>query len=204
MNIFITGTGTNVGKTLISSWLTLHTGYSYFKPIQTGTIDGSDSNFVKELTNAKIYPECYCYPEALSPHLAAKKVGETIDPSTIKLPTTGNLIIEGAGGVLVPINYNFLMIDLIKQLKVPVVIVAHSALGTINHSLLTISALRAYDIDILGVILNGEENIDNKEAIELFGKVKVFGNFPLLTEINIDSLLNVSPPADLIKIIKEG
>ena len=99
MKIFITGTDTNVGKTLISSWIALHTGFSYFKPIQTGTRDGSDSLEVQKLSDTKIYPESYAYKEPLSPHLAANLENDMIDIEKIVLPPSRNLIIEVAGGV---------------------------------------------------------------------------------------------------------
>jgi dethiobiotin synthetase len=143
MKIFITGTDTNVGKTLICSWIALHTGFAYFKPIQTGTSDGADSLEVQKLSDAKIYPEIYAYKEPLSLHLAARIEKDTIDIEKIVLPKEKNLIIEGAGGVLVPINDTYLMIDLIKKLGVSVILVTHTTLGTINHTLLSLIYVRA-------------------------------------------------------------
>ena len=173
MKIFITGTDTNVGKTLISSWLALHTGFSYFKPIQTGLKEGRDSSEVQRLANAKIYPESYAYNAPLSPHLAAKIEAEKIDLEKIILPQENNLIIEGAGGVLVPINDKYLMIDLIKKLGAPVIVVARTSLGTINHTLLSLEALRSRNIPIVGVIMNGEQNSQNSNAIELYGQTSI-------------------------------
>lgn len=199
MRIFITGTGTDVGKTLISSWLCLKMGFDYFKPIQTG--QSTDSAQVRELSGTKIYPSIYSYQAPVSPHLAAALENEIIDPTKIVLPDEPNLIIEGAGGLLVPLNKNFLMIDLIQQLNVPVIIVAHSGLGTINHTLLSLEALRARNIAILGVILNGEINTPNKEAIEFYGKVKVLAEIPFLESISQQVLQDI-PLAEVFNDFK--
>jgi dethiobiotin synthetase len=190
MPIFVTGTGTDVGKTVISTWLCLQMGYDYFKPIQTG--DEIDSEFVASIADCNIYPEVYRYKTPVSPHLAAKLENSVIDSTIIKLPEADNVIIEGAGGLLVPINDHFLMIDLIQQLQVPVILVAHSGLGTINHTLLSLEALRARHIPILGVILNGALNAPNKAAIEYYGKIKVLAEMPFLNKINQENLQNVS------------
>jgi len=192
MKIFITGTDTNVGKTLISSWLALHTGFSYFKPIQTGLKEGSDSSEVQRLANAKIYPESYAYNAPLSPHLAAKIEAEKIDLEKIILPQENNLIIEGAGGVLVPINDQYLMIDLIKKLGAPVIVVARTSLGTINHTLLSLEALKSRNIPIVGVIMNGEQNSQNSNAIEFYGQTSILTQFPKLEAVNKDTLQNVA------------
>lgn len=106
--IFITGTGTNIGKTLVSSWLCLHSRYAYFKPIQTGLGEGRDRDTVQQLSEALIYPEAYVYDSPVSPHYAAELENQTIDISSIQLPTHERLIVEGAGGVLVPISHNVL------------------------------------------------------------------------------------------------
>jgi dethiobiotin synthetase len=194
MQIFVTGTDTNIGKTVISTWLCLKSGYQYFKPIQTGSNEGTDSNFVKQIAKAKTHKESHIYQAPLSPHLAAIQENQEINIKNIKLPAVNNLIIEGAGGVLVPINQKFLMIDLIKQLKVPVIIVSPARLGTINHTLLTIKALNLRKIEILGVIMNGasEFDLDNIAAIEFYGKVKVLSSFPRLEKITNDILKSVS------------
>lgn len=192
MQIFVTGTGTNIGKTLVSSWLCLHSRYKYFKPIQTGNIEGTDSDFVSKIANVEIIPEIYSYKAPLSPHLASQLEGEIIDFNQISLPSNdNNIIIEGAGGIFVPINNQFLMIDLIKKLNLPVIIAASSLLGTINHSLMTISILKQYDIKILGVICSGPLNQDNYDAIEHFGKVKILATIPHLDAINTQNLLNI-------------
>lgn len=202
MKIFITGTDTNVGKTLISSWIALHTGFSYFKPIQTGTRDGSDSLEVQKLSDTKIYPESYAYKEPLSPHLAAKLENDIIDIEKIALPQSHNLIIEGAGGALVPINDKYLMVDLIKKLDASVILVARTTLGTINHTLLSLEALRSRNITVLGVIMNGEQNPQNSYSIELYGRISVLAEFPKLESVNMNTLKSVALPEKLKQILE--
>jgi dethiobiotin synthetase len=197
MKIFITGTDTNVGKTVISSWIALHTGFPYFKPIQTGTRDGSDSLEVQKRSNARIYQEIYAYKEPLSPHLAAKLENHRIDIENIVLPPSPHLIIEGAGGVLVPINDTYLMVDLIKKLGAPVILVARTALGTINHTLLSLEALRSRNINVLGVIMNGEQNLQNSHSIERYGRTSVLADFPKLEHISMNTLKRVAMPQKL-------
>ncbi|MDX5462589.1 MAG: dethiobiotin synthase [Wolbachia endosymbiont of Tetragnatha montana] len=200
MQIFVTGTDTDVGKTIISSWLCLHTGYSYFKPIQTGSILGTDSHQVSNLTNANVYKESFVYKEPLSPHLVSSLKNESIDINEINLPKAHNLIIEGAGGVLVPINKTMLMVNLIKKLAIPTILVARSTLGTINHTLLSLEALRARNIPILGVILNGLPSQDNLEAIEFYGRVQVLASVPKLQQVDREHLMQ-TPFSNRLKAI---
>jgi len=202
MKVFITGTDTNVGKTLISSWIALHAGFSYFKPIQTGTRYGSDSFEVQKLSDTKIYPESYAYKEPLSPHLAANLENDMIDIEKIVLPPSRNLIIEGAGGVLVPINDTHLMIDLIKKLGAPVILVSRTTLGTINHTLLSLEALRSQNIPVLGVIMNGEKNPQNSNSIELYGRTSVLAEFPKLDSVSMNTLKSVALPQKLKQILE--
>ncbi len=204
MQLFITGTGTNIGKTLICSWLLAHTNYSYFKPIQTGNTGGTDSETIASLPKAKIYPEIYSFKLPVSPHLAALEENSYIDLAKITLPNNSDLIIEGAGGLLVPINDKYFIIDLIKHLNVPVILVASSELGTINHTLLSIAALRDRNIDILGVILSGAINPENCEAIKYYGKVEILMQFPLLLKPNYNALKNIPLPKQISDILKQG
>jgi dethiobiotin synthetase len=189
--IFITGTDTNIGKTLVSSWLCLHSRYAYFKPIQTGVGEGRDSDTVQQLSDTLIYPEAYVYQAPVSPHYAAELENEIIDISSIQLPTRERLIVEGAGGVLVPINDNVLMVDLMAQLNLPVILVSSSRLGTINHTLLSLEALAVRELTVLGVIMTGESNQSNREAIERYGHVEVLAHLPWLSEINQYALKNI-------------
>ncbi len=170
---FVTGTDTGVGKTVISAALTLSLKGTYWKPIQAGLEPCTDTEWVKTMTGCAFLPEAYRLKAPLSPHAAAKLEGISISLSKIILPPLEPIIVEGAGGILVPLNEKDLMIDLIEQLNLPVLIVARSALGTLNHTLLTLSGLRSRQIPVAGVILNGPKNESNKQAIEHFGNVKV-------------------------------
>lgn len=202
MQIFITGTDTDVGKTLISSWLCLHTGYAYFKPIQSGSIEGRDSDIVHQLTGTQIYQETFLYQAPLSPHISAKLEGKHVDISRITLPPSANLIIEGAGGVLVPLHENIFMIDLIKRLSIPTLIVARSALGTINHTLLTLESLRVRQIPVLGVIMNGSGHQESAEAISRYGATPILATFPLLKEVTSSALQGILLTPVLHQLLK--
>lgn len=196
MKVFVTGTDTNIGKTIVSSWLCMRNNCSYFKPIQTGTLEGMDSKTVQTLSGCKIHKEVYAFPESVSPHLAAKLNGETIDLNKIVLPGSNNLIVEGAGGVLVPINESQLMLDLIKKLELPVIVVSSYKLGTINHTLLTLEVLRSRNIPILGVIMNHTTPPvsimeENKNAIAYYGKTKIIAQLPYISKITRQKLQNV-------------
>ena len=176
--IFVTGTDTGVGKTFVSSLLCKIGGYDYFKPIQTGKIEGTDSDFIKNTTGAKIHKEVYLYDQPVSPHLAAQQSNDEIVLEKIKLPSADKLIVEGAGGVLVPINKNQFIVDLIKYLNLPVIVVCRSTLGTINHTLLTIEALKLRKIDIIGVVMNGVPNQNNANSVKMYGNVDVLLELP--------------------------
>ncbi len=201
MQIFITGTDTNVGKTVVCSWLCLQAGYDYFKPIQSGVCEGRDSSLVSEYSSAHVFPEAYCYQAPLSPHLAAAAEHETIDIQRIQLPASNKLIIEGAGGVLVPINSNTLMVDLIRQFNRPVILVASSRLGMINHTLLSLEALRSRDLSILGVIVTGDFNEASCRSIEEYGNTSVLAQLPFLPEVNKASLSRVPLGLKLASIV---
>lgn len=191
--LFITGTDTDVGKTIVSAWLTLHWQAAYWKPIQSGLIQGSDSDTVARLSQACCYPEKWKLNAALSPHQAAALEHQHIDITEIHLPIsqinhtyapTERLVVEGAGGLLTPLNQSACIADLIVQLKLPVLLVARSSLGTINHTCLTIEALRARHLKLIGVIMVGEQNIPNRTAIEHYGNTRVLAELPLLADLS--------------------
>lgn len=192
---FITGTDTGVGKTVVSAMLCAALDAVYWKPIQTGTREGSDRVTVMRLaglTKNRTIPETYRFSPPVSPHLAARRAGVRIDLQKIgmpKLPPEENLIAEGAGGALVPINDAQLMTDLMAQLGLPVVLVSRTALGTINHTLLSIAALRAAQLDLRGVVMVGKPNLENRKAIEHYGSVRVLGTLPLLRRVNREALV---------------
>jgi dethiobiotin synthase len=194
---FITGTDTGVGKTVASSLLCAALDAMYWKPIQTGTREDSDTKTVLRLAGiprTRIVPEAYRFAPPVSPHLAARLAGVRISLRTIRLPRMDarrSLIVEGAGGAMVPINERQLMVDLMKRLRLPVLLVARTSLGTINHTLLSLAALRAARVDVRGVILAGARNQENRAAIEKYGRAPVVGWIPLLPKIDRAALLRV-------------
>jgi len=187
--IFITGTGTGVGKTLIAAIITEALQADYWKPVQAGYSDGTDAASVRDLVSnktTKIHPECYKLSMAASPHIAASAEGTTIKLRTIagRLPKTSNrLIIEGAGGLLVPLNKKDFMIDLARRLKARVVIVSKNELGSINHSLATAYVLRKEKIDVAGWIFT-EDYLDYEGEISAWTGYPVIGSIPHLDVIS--------------------
>jgi dethiobiotin synthetase len=192
---FITGTDTNVGKTVVSAMLCAALDAVYWKPIQTGTREGSDRATVVRLAGlprSRTIAEIYRFAPPVSPHLAARRAGMRIELRKIvlpEIPVSRLLIAEGAGGVLVPLNEKQLTTALIAHLKLPVLLVTRTALGTINHTLLSIAALRAARIDVHGVIMAGKPNIENRKAIERYGTLPVLGTLPRLAQLNRVALL---------------
>jgi len=179
---FVTGTDTGVGKTLISLGLCLHFKASYWKPVQTGC--PTDSDFIQKfLPKEKIYPSSYALQTAVSPNQASEKENTPIDLGKIKIPESSFLIVEGIGGVYVPFNNQDYVIDLIQQLSLPVIIVARSGLGTLNHSFLTLETLKNHKIEVAGFILSGDPHKANKKDIERLGKVPVLLEVPFLSQI---------------------
>jgi dethiobiotin synthetase len=190
---FITGTDTNVGKTVTAAMFTLGLDAAYWKPVQSGLEPMSDTDYVRQVTqldSSHFIPERYCLTQPLSPHAAAAIDGVEISLSDFELPLTdkANLIIEGAGGLMVPLNDHHFIIDLIQHLSVPVCLVARSTLGTINHTLLSIAQLRRYQIPILGVVINGKINPGNRAAIAQFGRVPILAELEPLEPVNPTTL----------------
>ena len=194
---FVTGTDTGVGKTVLSALLVAALDAVYWKPVQTGVVEGTDSESVRmwaEIPEERLLPERYCFDPPVSPHLAARDAGVRIDLDSFEFPDAPagrTWIVEGAGGVMVPLNERDLMVDLMRHLGLPVVIAARTALGTINHTLLTLAALRSADLDIRGVVLIGAENTENRRAIEHYGDIPVIGHIPVLERIDRAALLDV-------------
>jgi len=185
---FITGIGTGIGKTLVSAILTEKLKADYWKPIQSGDLETSDSITINSLvSNSRtvIHPESYRLTQPLSPHLSARLDGIEIDLNQINLPeTNNNLIIEGAGGLMVPLNETELIVDLIKKLEVEVILVSQNYLGSINHTLLSVNLLRQYEIPVKGIIFNGTENEENERYILQYAKIKKLGYIPGLDQID--------------------
>ncbi|MHB8412250.1 MAG: dethiobiotin synthase [Candidatus Acidiferrales bacterium] len=195
--VFITGTDTNVGKTVVCAMLCAALDAIYWKPIQTGTREGTDRASVirlAQLPKNRALPEAYRFAPPVSPHLAARLARVRIDLRKIRLPQIApseNLVVEGAGGVFVPVNSIQLMTDVMAHLALPVLLVARTSLGTINHTLLSIAALHAAELDLRGVILVGKPNRENRAAIEHYGEIEVVGAMPMLAKINRAALVRV-------------
>jgi dethiobiotin synthase len=194
-DLFVTGTDTNVGKTVLSALLCAALDRHYWKPIQTGTSEGSDRDAVMTyagLSETQTFSESYRFEQPVSPHLAARMAGARIDLDTIVRPSTDSrLVIEGAGGVLVPINERDLMIDLMLRLNAPVLVAARTSLGTINHTLLSVRVLREAGVRVKGVVMIGAANDENRRAIEYYGDVAVLGWIPVLPGIDREQLIGV-------------
>tara|TARA_Y100000589_G_scaffold145553_1_gene139226 strand:- start:5119 stop:5769 length:651 start_codon:yes stop_codon:yes gene_type:complete len=204
----ICGTDTDVGKTLISTFFVRGLGSYYWKPIQSGTKDGTDSQFVERIggiKNEKILKESYIFKTPVSPHWAAEIDNTNISNELLTIPKIeGSLVIETAGGLMVPITRNFLQIDQIKIWDLPVILVCRSSLGTLNHTLLSIEALRKRDIKILGLVINGKKHFDNPKTLKEFSHLPIIAEFPWINNIsksNLDILwqdLKINRNLDLI------
>lgn len=194
---FITGTDTDVGKTIASAWCMLHFDMNYWKPTQSGLEPPTDTQSVQnitELPETRFFAETYRLTQPLSPHEAAKRDNITIEMDQFTPPVSDRpLLIEGAGGVMVPLNKDKLVIDLIKQLEMPTILVCRSGLGTINHTLLSLEAMRKRDIEVTGVIINGHKAPHNREAIEEYGKIPILAEIGHLDGINKHNLLEIKP-----------
>lgn len=179
---FVTGIGTEIGKTVVSAVLVEKLKADYWKPLQSGDLNNSDSMKVQNLlsnTESLIFPETYRLTQPFSPHKSADLDGIVIEPGKFNLPATDNtLIIEGAGGLMVPLNDKFLMLDLIKQLGAEVILVSKNYLGSINHTLLTISALKQQNIPVKGIIFNGKEDAYSQDFILQYSGLELLGQIP--------------------------
>jgi malonyl-CoA O-methyltransferase len=204
LRLFVTGTDTDVGKTIVAATLVRALGADYWKPIQTGSDDETgDTATVRRLTGLeaeRAHPPAFVFAAPVSPHDAAAREGASIDMGRIvPPPTTRPLVAEGAGGALVPLapapgspGSPIYMADLAAQLDFPTIIVARNRLGTINHTLLTIEAFRARSVPILGVILNAGDMTTNSTAIEQFGQTKILYEMPHLTTLDPIAIENIA------------
>lgn len=190
--IVVTGTDTDVGKTVFAAGLTGLLEADYWKPIQAGLEGETDTQLVMRLggiDSDRIVPERYRLTTPASPHYAAERDGIRIDAGALDPPDTARtLVIEGAGGLMVPLDRATLNIDLFARWRFPVVLCARTALGTINHSLLSIEALKTRSIDILGIAFIGNENTDSETVICEMGQVKRLGRLPFLSPLSRDAL----------------
>ena len=192
LKFIICGTDTDIGKTLISTFLVRGLNSFYWKPIQSGIGTETDSEFVYRLSRVnknKILKEAYKFTEPVSPHWAAEIDKNLIQKKFLNLPeVSSNLIVETAGGLMVPLTRDFLQIDQIKIWELPVIIVCRSSLGTLNHTLLSIEALRKRNIKILGLIINGKKHLDNPKTLREFSGIPIIAEFPYLENINVNQL----------------
>ena len=188
----ICGTDTDIGKTLISSFFVKGLNSLYWKPIQSGIESQTDSQTVEklaQLSKEKIIKEAYVFTKPLSPHWAAEIDQKTINFEKLRLPKVqGSLIVETSGGLMVPITRNFLQIDQIKQWNLPVILVCKSSLGTLNHTLLSIEALKRRNIKILGLVVNGEKHLDNPRTLVDFSGIPLIAEFPYIEKMDSNNL----------------
>ena len=191
--IVVTGTDTEIGKTVFAAGLADLLQACYWKPIQSGLDGETDSEIVARLSGLssdRIWPERYRLKKPVSPHQSAVIDGVRIDAAELIVPDTGDrpLVIEGAGGLMVPLDPSTLYIDVFARWHIPVVLCARTSLGTINHSLLSIEALRRRDIDILGIAFIGDSHPESESAICEIGRVQRLGRLPRLSLLNRGTL----------------
>ena len=188
----VTGTDTGVGKTVVSAALANHLNAYYWKPVQAGLDEATDRDTVMQLSGlsaSHMLPEVYRLNTPCSPHEAARIDGVEIDLARLTLPAIpGPLVVEGAGGVLVPLSMDTVYADLFAQWQLPVILVARTTLGTINHSLLSLEALRARDVTVHGVIFSGDENAASEQAICHIGRARHLGRLPHMATIDPQTL----------------
>lgn len=188
-SLIITGTDTGIGKTIVSAGLTRALGATYWKPVQSGLEDETDSEIVARLSGQPVLPEAYRLALPASPHLSAEAEHVEIDPARLSLPDgEGPFVVEGAGGLLVPLNRHMLYIDLFARWQAPVVLCARTMLGTINHSLLSLRALRDARVPVVGIVFVGDPAPDEEATICDFGAVAHLGRLPVLETITPDTL----------------
>ncbi|WP_216901388.1 dethiobiotin synthase [Synechococcus sp. CCY 9618] len=190
--LVICGTDTDVGKTVVSALVVQGLGATYWKPVQSGLEGGGDTGRVQQLLGLppeRVWPEAYRLTAPVSPHWAAEREGISIDPARLALPAIdGPLVVETAGGLLVPLRRDWLQIEQLAVWGLPVLLVARSGLGTLNHTLLSLEALARRGIPVLGLVLNGEPHPDNPRTLEALGGVPVLAQLPPLEPLDRDGL----------------
>lgn len=179
VQLFVTGTDTDVGKTLVAGILSLALGADYWKPIQAG-LDSTDTDTVKGLTGGKVtcWPEVYRLDKPMSPHKSAELMGIGIDVDSINCPTNGDLIVEGAGGFLVPLNDQNTVGDLAARLGIPAVVVVRLQLGCINHTLMTLECAKSRGVKVAGLVFTGQDSVFSKSEILRLTELPEFFTIP--------------------------
>ncbi len=193
--IVVSGTDTGLGKTVFAAMLTAALDAVYWKPVQSGIEEGTDAGTVARLAGVpaeRILPEAYVLSQPLSPHRSAELDGVEIDPGALVLPEPRPdgrpIVVEGAGGLMVPLTRRTLFIDVFRRWGAPVVLCARTALGTINHTLLSVEALKARSVPLLGIAFIGEAMPDSERTIVEFSGARRLGRLPWLEEVTPDSL----------------
>jgi dethiobiotin synthase len=203
---FVTGTDTDVGKTVVSAWLLAHLDACYWKPVQAGAEPETDSAAMRryaEVSAERILPEAYLLPDPIAPHEAARRAGIAIDMAKLMPPPCDRLlVVEGAGGLMVPLTDDACVIDLATELHLPLILVCRSTLGTLNHTLLSLEAIRRRGLPLAGVVINGPETPHNRAAIERYGQVEVIAEIPWLDTVSRSALLTIQPELDLAKLAR--
>lgn len=207
----VTGSDTDVGKTLVSAVLMKALMGTYWKPVQSGALHDSDRTTIQRLTrldDSHFLDEAYKLSEPLSPHQAAKIDGIRIDTNRLQLPTLNKLkhrplIVEGAGGVLVPVTDTFLMADLFVQLQLPVLVVCRNRLGVINHMLMTIEVLKARSIPVMGFISSGGTGVDNNlDTIARLSGVPLIGKLPEMGQEDLAAIDRLCSRVDTSSVMR--
>jgi dethiobiotin synthetase len=203
--VFITGTDTNVGKTLVSAWLARHWQATYWKPLQSGcnADQATDRARVATLSGQPTHPEAYRLAAPLSPNQAAACEDVQIELARLRLPAAARLVVEGAGGLLAPLNDRQTMAELIVHLDLPVLIIGRTGLGTINHTCLTVEAARRRNLRIIGIVLSGIPHTANRRDIEHFSGVPVLDVLPQLTSVDAAALAAQTPSTRLLRALDE-
>lgn len=201
--IFVTGIGTDVGKTVVSSVLVEALKADYWKPVQTGSFFSTDTVKVQKWisnSESKVHPEAYLLKQYMSPHAAAELENTEIDLSTINIPNISNtLVIEGAGGLLVPLNRKEFMIDMIQKFDAEVVLVIQNYLGSINHTLLSVEALKSRGLKILGMVFNGPPHQLSEDIILEHTGLKLLGRINKETELNKEVIARYAKEFEYLK-----
>ena len=199
--IVVTGTDTGIGKTIFSAALTGALKASYWKPVQAGLEEETDSELVARLSGRPTLPEAYRLKMPASPHLAAEAEGIEISPISLLMPQVGGpLVVEGAGGLMVPLNRRALYLDVMAGWGLPVVLCARTALGTINHSLLSLSALKAAQVPVLGIAFIGDAEPEVEETICTMGQARHLGRLARLDTLTAKTLSDAFRAIDVAHI----